>query len=57
VDTYGEFVDANEELFKSLPPPFAALNYYMGSDLYLVRDSAAGWSASSCFHATAAPYM
>jgi len=35
VDTYGEFVDANEELFKSLPPPFAALNYYMGSDLYL----------------------
>jgi hypothetical protein len=24
VDTYGEFVDANEELLKSLPPPLVA---------------------------------
>mmetsp|Transcript_39031 Transcript_39031/g.92464 ORF Transcript_39031/g.92464 Transcript_39031/m.92464 type:complete len:484 (-) Transcript_39031:160-1611(-) len=35
VDTYGEFVDANEELLKSMPPPYVALNYYLGSDLYL----------------------
>eukprot|EP00873_Tetraselmis_striata_P024274 jgi/Tetstr1/444538/TSEL_032415.t1 len=35
VDTYGEFVDANETLLKSLPPPYVALNYYLGSDLYL----------------------
>eukprot|EP00210_Caulerpa_lentillifera_P000781 g756.t1 len=35
VDTYGEFVDANEELLKSLPPPFVAVQYYRGDDLYL----------------------
>ena len=28
VDTYGEFVDANEELLKSLAPPLAAVQYY-----------------------------
>lgn len=25
VDTYGEFVDANEEVLKSLPPPLVAV--------------------------------
>lgn len=36
VDTYGEFVDANEKLLKQMPPPYVALSYYRGSDLYLV---------------------
>lgn len=36
VDTYGEFVDANEELLKELPPPFVAVQYYRGDDLYMV---------------------
>lgn len=36
VDTYGEFVDANEELLKSLPPPYVALQYYRGNDIYMV---------------------
>lgn len=28
VNTYGEFLDENEELLKSLPPPMAAVEYY-----------------------------
>jgi len=36
VDTYGEFVDANEKLLKQLPPPYVAVEYYRGDDLYLV---------------------
>eukprot|EP00245_Coleochaete_scutata_P001861 TRINITY_DN12314_c0_g1_i1.p1 TRINITY_DN12314_c0_g1~~TRINITY_DN12314_c0_g1_i1.p1 ORF type:complete len:503 (+),score=92.32 TRINITY_DN12314_c0_g1_i1:153-1661(+) len=35
VDTYGEFVDANEELLKSLPPSPIAVGYYNGVDLYM----------------------
>ena len=31
----GEFVDANKELLKSLPPPIEALEYYNGNDMYL----------------------
>ena len=42
VDTYGEFVDANEELLKSLPPPLEALEYYNGSDLYLFDEFQTG---------------
>lgn len=35
VDTYGEFVDANTEKLKGLPPPVVAVEYYMTGDLYL----------------------
>lgn len=35
VDTYGEFADANEELLKTLPPPFVAVQYYLSGDYYL----------------------
>eukprot|EP00884_Botryococcus_braunii_P010314 jgi/Botrbrau1/19284/Bobra.0073s0027.1 len=35
VDTYGQFVDENEELLKSLPPPRVALEYYKAGDMYL----------------------
>ncbi len=28
VDTYGQFLDENEELLKELPPSFAAIEYY-----------------------------
>merc|ERR1719507_431415 len=35
VDTYGEFVDPNEERLKRLPPPPIAVEYYMSGDLYL----------------------
>mmetsp|Transcript_2890 Transcript_2890/g.10522 ORF Transcript_2890/g.10522 Transcript_2890/m.10522 type:complete len:486 (+) Transcript_2890:1666-3123(+) len=35
VDTYGEFVDANEALLKELPPPLAAKVYYSGGDLWM----------------------
>lgn len=38
VDTYGEFVDCNEELLKSLPPPSIAVMYYKGTDLYMFDD-------------------
>jgi len=34
VDTYGEFVDANEHVLKQLPPPTIAVRYYTGGDLY-----------------------
>jgi ubiquinol oxidase len=30
VDTYGEFVDANEELLRALPPPAVAVQYWSG---------------------------
>ncbi|GJP56299.1 hypothetical protein CLOM_g15366 [Closterium sp. NIES-68] len=35
VDTYGEFVDANAELLKTLPPSPAAMAYYCNDDLYM----------------------
>ncbi|CAI7780148.1 unnamed protein product [Closterium sp. NIES-54] len=35
VDTYGEFVDENEELLKTLPPSPAAIAYYNSDDLYM----------------------
>jgi len=35
VDTYGEFVDANEELLKALEPPLVAAQYYRSPDLYM----------------------
>lgn len=38
VDTYAEFVDANKELLKTLPPPVVALEYYKGEDLYMFDD-------------------
>ena len=28
VDTYGQFVDENEEILKTLPPSLAAIEYY-----------------------------
>ncbi|GBG72755.1 hypothetical protein CBR_g12323 [Chara braunii] len=34
-DTYGQFVDENEELLKMLPPSPVAVNYYEGGDLYM----------------------
>lgn len=36
VDTYSEFVDTNEDLLRSLPPPLIAVQYYRGEDLYMV---------------------
>lgn len=35
VDTYGEFVDANEEELKRLPPPPIAVEYYLSGEWYL----------------------
>lgn len=35
VDTYQEFLDTNSEVLKTIPPPPAAVEYYMGSDLYV----------------------
>ena len=35
VDTYGEFVDENEELLKTLPPSPVAVAYYENEDLYM----------------------
>ena len=35
VDTYGEFVDANEAALKDLPAPAVAKLYWDGNDLYL----------------------
>jgi len=35
VDTYAQFVDQNEALLKSMPPPTIAVEYYEGADLYL----------------------
>lgn len=35
VDTYGEFVDANKDLLRRLPPPPVAVQYYRTGVLYL----------------------
>lgn len=35
VDTYGEFVDANEPKLRKLPPPPIAVEYYLSEELYL----------------------
>lgn len=35
MDTYAVFVEANEEVLMSIPPPKVALNYYLNEDLYL----------------------
>ncbi|KAJ7566240.1 hypothetical protein O6H91_02G093600 [Diphasiastrum complanatum] len=35
VDTYGQFVDENEELLKHLPPSPVAVAYYESEDLYM----------------------
>jgi len=35
IDTYGEFVDANAERLKSLPPPPIAVEYYLTGEPYL----------------------
>eukprot|EP00238_Polyblepharides_amylifera_P005579 CAMPEP_0196584484 /NCGR_PEP_ID=MMETSP1081-20130531/47193_1 /TAXON_ID=36882 /ORGANISM="Pyramimonas amylifera, Strain CCMP720" /LENGTH=439 /DNA_ID=CAMNT_0041905697 /DNA_START=123 /DNA_END=1442 /DNA_ORIENTATION=+ len=35
VDTYAQFLDQNEDLLKTLPPPAAALQYYESTDMYL----------------------
>uniref|UniRef100_A0A7S0BH45 Ubiquinol oxidase n=1 Tax=Rhodosorus marinus TaxID=101924 RepID=A0A7S0BH45_9RHOD len=35
VDTYGQFIDENEELLKTLPAPDVARQYYENGDLYL----------------------
>ena len=35
VDTYATFVDENEALLKTMPPPRIAVEYYQGADLYL----------------------
>ena len=42
VDTYGEFVDENEELLRRLPAPRAATDYYEGRDLYLFDEFQTG---------------
>mmetsp|Transcript_33125 Transcript_33125/g.43624 ORF Transcript_33125/g.43624 Transcript_33125/m.43624 type:complete len:627 (+) Transcript_33125:35-1915(+) len=38
VDSYGQFLDENEEILKSLPPPLPAVKYYMSGDMYLFDD-------------------
>lgn len=35
VDTYGEFIDSNEAILKSLPPPKVAVQYYLQNDIYM----------------------
>ena len=35
MDTYGQFLDQNEEALKQLPPPLVALEYYRARDMYL----------------------
>mmetsp|Transcript_30601 Transcript_30601/g.52858 ORF Transcript_30601/g.52858 Transcript_30601/m.52858 type:complete len:722 (+) Transcript_30601:90-2255(+) len=35
VDSYGQFLEENEELLRRLPPPKAAVDYYMSGDMYL----------------------
>ena len=42
VDTYGEFVDVNADLLKSMPPPIEAVEYYNGKDLYLFDEFQTG---------------
>jgi len=46
VDTYGEFVDANEAALRALPPPQAAVDYYGGDDLYYFDEfQTSSWGA------------
>ncbi len=45
VDTYGQFVEENAELLKSIPPPLVALNYYKSGDLYLFDQFQTGWKS------------
>jgi len=47
VDTYGEFVDANEELLKSMPAPQEAKDYYEGCDLFMFDEFQTGREVSS----------
>lgn len=35
VDTYGQFVDENEERLKKIPAPPIAVHYYRTGDLYM----------------------
>ena len=42
VDTYGEFVDANADVLKTMPPPIEAVEYYNGKDLYLFDEFQTG---------------
>jgi len=35
VDTYGEFVDANEEFLKTIPAPPVAVEYYRSDNVYM----------------------
>jgi len=35
VDTYGQFVDENESILKTLPAPAIAKQYYQSEDLYM----------------------
>lgn len=42
VDTYGEFVDTNAELLKTMPAPRTAAEYYNGRDLYLFDEFQTG---------------
>lgn len=35
VDTYSEFLQANEQLLKQLPPPKIAQHYYLADNLYM----------------------
>eukprot|EP00276_Gloeochaete_wittrockiana_P005672 CAMPEP_0184655750 /NCGR_PEP_ID=MMETSP0308-20130426/14396_1 /TAXON_ID=38269 /ORGANISM="Gloeochaete witrockiana, Strain SAG 46.84" /LENGTH=349 /DNA_ID=CAMNT_0027092483 /DNA_START=92 /DNA_END=1141 /DNA_ORIENTATION=+ len=38
VDTYGQFLDENEEKLKQLPAPDVAVRYYVTGDLYMFDD-------------------
>eukprot|EP00290_Baffinella_frigidus_P017839 CAMPEP_0180218864 /NCGR_PEP_ID=MMETSP0987-20121128/18016_1 /TAXON_ID=697907 /ORGANISM="non described non described, Strain CCMP2293" /LENGTH=743 /DNA_ID=CAMNT_0022179137 /DNA_START=40 /DNA_END=2271 /DNA_ORIENTATION=- len=42
LDTYGEFVDANEELLRRLPPPQEALDYFCSPDMYIFDEFQTG---------------
>uniref|UniRef100_A0A7S0UC96 EF-hand domain-containing protein n=2 Tax=Hemiselmis andersenii TaxID=464988 RepID=A0A7S0UC96_HEMAN len=47
VDTYGEFLDANEELLKSMPAPQEAIDYYESDDLFLFDEFQTGREPST----------
>ena len=51
-DTYEEFIEANEELLKSLPAPQCAVQYYTRRDMYLfdafMTDTAPGTRRPVC---------
>lgn len=40
----GEFVDANETLLRSMPPPLVAAQYYLGADLYQFDEFQTSWA-------------